>query len=109
MKILIMPNLKLQNAAECARRVISILLEEGLTPAVDTVTADALGPTGAETGRLIDLFQACDIVAAIGGDQSSASIPEGLGSWPRWRRGIYRFSQISKPKIISSARACSWR
>ena len=68
MKILIMPNLKLQNAAECARRVISILLEEGLTPAVDTVTADALGPTGAETGRLIDLFQACDIVAAIGGD-----------------------------------------
>lgn len=68
MKLLIMPNRNLAGAADCAKRVISILLEEGMFPFVDYETAGLLGDCGAEAGDRDDLFESCDIVVAIGGD-----------------------------------------
>lgn len=68
MKLLIVPNLKLPQAAQCARDVVEKLLEIGLSPMMSANDARSLHCSGAQTGYRALLLADCDAVIAVGGD-----------------------------------------
>ena len=67
-KILLLPNLKLANAAACTKEAIIRLRDYGITPMLPEQDAELLGDTAVKTGRLDTLLAECDAAIAIGGD-----------------------------------------
>lgn len=68
-KVLLRPNLKLENAAECTRRAAQTLTECGIVPLLCREDAQTLPRMeGVQIGELKPLLDRCDAIVAIGGD-----------------------------------------
>ena len=68
MRLLISPNLKLENAAEITLTVANSIHSYGMEPCLLTTAADTLSLNSHDGLTIADSIDYCDIVVAVGGD-----------------------------------------
>src|SRR5574344_2070196 len=69
MRLLISPNLKLENAAEITLTVADNIRSYGMEPCILATAADTLSLNYSHDGLIVaDSIDYCDIVVAVGGD-----------------------------------------